>query len=676
MRSTAPGGRVHPAHPGDPKTIGPYRILGRLGTGGMGTVHAALDPRGTRVAVKAVHQAQAQDPEFRARFRREVALSARVQGPCLVPLLAADTEAERPWLAAEYVPGPTLDRHLAAHGPLTGGSLYAFAAGTARALSAIHRAGVVHRDVKPQNVILSPAGPRMLDFGIAHAADGTSVTRTGVMTGTPGWISPEHYRSGTTGPAGDLFAWGALVAHAATGRLPFGSGAPDVVAFRVMSGDPDLDGVPAALREVVGEALAKAPADRPTAERAAARCAALLAAEATQLLAAGAAPTLAADPIAAQWHLPAVDDPAWPSPPAPGRGRLLLAVTVGAAVLGGAVGGLLALPAASRDGGRTAAGPAAVATPGNAARTTGTPAAPVPSGSGSPAADAKGAVDGGPTLATWRQARAARTPAEHDAHPSIGTGAWLDENAHPVQEFALTFHQPRGEVYVTSGGPELDGGALREVARTVCLGLRHLGGGYPDLPYDTFVIVDTGRGGGPAVVWTDDFRTNTTCSASLTDRGTDRGTGGGGTGDADRAGAGRTGRAADWYPAAGGLAVAKIPSSDADEIRVADRTATAVIDEWNGGSGAAAGGRLGHGNLAVGFDPAGRVMYVWAVRPQWDRGTREDWALRAARRACADLTAESARSADWPYARYAVFAEDASGGGEFLRWGTAGSCGD
>ncbi|MEU1450206.1 protein kinase domain-containing protein, partial [Streptomyces mirabilis] len=171
--------RVHPARPGDPGRIGPYRVIGRLGSGGMGTVHAALDPGGRRVAVKVVHPAQAGDEEFRARFKREVEVSGRVTGPCLVPLLAADPGADVPWLATAYVPGLTLGEHIAAHGPLSGARLYALAVGTAAALAAVHAAGVVHRDVKPGNVILAPDGPRVLDFGIAHALDGTSVTRTG-----------------------------------------------------------------------------------------------------------------------------------------------------------------------------------------------------------------------------------------------------------------------------------------------------------------------------------------------------------------------------------------------------------------------------------------------------------------------------------------------------------------
>ncbi|MFF0001717.1 serine/threonine protein kinase [Streptomyces avermitilis] len=306
--------RVHPARPGDPGRIGPFRVIGRLGSGGMGTVHAALDPGGRRVAVKVVHPAQAGDEEFRARFKREVEVSRRVTGPCLVALLAADPGAAVPWLATPYVPGLTLGEHIAAHGPLSGARLYALAVGTAAALAAVHAAGVVHRDVKPGNVILAPDGPRVLDFGIAHVLDGTSVTRTGVMTGTAGWISPEGYRTGVVGPAGDVFAWGALVAYAATGRLPFGTGAPDAVAVRVMSGDPDIAGIPDDLLALVTPALAKTPQERPTAAALAGRCTVLLAAQTTQVLQPGAeAPTLVGDLVMAGWEgLPAAeDDPAW-----------------------------------------------------------------------------------------------------------------------------------------------------------------------------------------------------------------------------------------------------------------------------------------------------------------------------------------------------------------------------
>ncbi|MGW1537845.1 serine/threonine-protein kinase [Streptomyces aureus] len=280
----------------------------------MGTVHAALDADGRQLAVKVVHPAQAGDKEFRARFKREVDLSRRVTGPCLVPLLAADPAADVPWLATPYVPGLTLGEHLAAHGRLSGARLYALAAGTAAALTAVHAAGVVHRDVKPGNVILAPDGPRVLDFGIAHALDGTSVTRTGVMTGTAGWISPEGYRTGVAGPAGDVFAWGALIAYATTGRLPFGTGAPDAIAARVMSADPDLTGIPDDLLSLVTAALAKSPEERPTAAALAGQCTALLAAQTTQVLRPGAeARTLAGDLTAAGWEgWPAAeDDPAW-----------------------------------------------------------------------------------------------------------------------------------------------------------------------------------------------------------------------------------------------------------------------------------------------------------------------------------------------------------------------------
>ncbi|WP_198659360.1 serine/threonine-protein kinase [Nocardiopsis sp. FIRDI 009] len=253
--------------PADPTRIGPYRTLARLGAGGMGIVYAAMPTEpGTRpVAVKLIHTEYSADEEFRARFAREVDLLGRVGGACAVPLLAADTGADRPWLATPLVRGVTLGVHIRKSGPLDEPLLRGLAAGVAEALAQIHACGIAHRDLKPTNIILAPDGPRVLDFGVARAVDQTALTRTGTVAGSPGWISPDQYRGEPVSTGDDVFAWGALVAYAATGRPPFGTGNPAVVAHRVMSGEPDLAGFEGPLADLARRALAKRAADRPTA---------------------------------------------------------------------------------------------------------------------------------------------------------------------------------------------------------------------------------------------------------------------------------------------------------------------------------------------------------------------------------------------------------------------------
>ncbi|SNS08477.1 Serine/threonine protein kinase [Streptosporangium subroseum] len=250
---------------GDPREIGSYRIVGRLGAGGMGVVYAGVDAAGRRVAVKLVHEALSINLEFRRRFSREISVLGGVEGACVARVLSSDPGTERPWLATEYIAGPTLEEHLRTEEPLAGDALYGLAAGLAEALVAMHAAGVVHRDLKPSNVILSSEGPRLIDFGIAKVLDGTAMTHTGTLIGSPGWISPEEYGEGPSGTPADVYGWAMLVLFAVTGEAPYGTGRPEVLAYRVREEMPETGAVPEELRELVGRALAKDPAERPVA---------------------------------------------------------------------------------------------------------------------------------------------------------------------------------------------------------------------------------------------------------------------------------------------------------------------------------------------------------------------------------------------------------------------------
>ncbi|MFJ3882831.1 serine/threonine-protein kinase [Streptomyces sp. NPDC090077] len=256
---------MQPLEAGEPRTVGAYRLLGRLGAGGMGRVYLGRSAGGRTVAVKIVHPHFASDAEFRARFRREVEAARRVGGEWTAPVLDADPEAAVPWVATGYVAGPSLDRAVAGHGPLPEASVRAIGAGLARALVAVHGLGLVHRDVKPSNVMLPLDRPRLIDFGIARATDGTaSLTSTGVSIGSPGYMSPEQILGkGVTG-ASDVFSLGAVLAFAATGRPPFSGDNSATLLYKVVHEPPELDGIPAGeLRELIGSCLAKAAADRP-----------------------------------------------------------------------------------------------------------------------------------------------------------------------------------------------------------------------------------------------------------------------------------------------------------------------------------------------------------------------------------------------------------------------------
>ncbi|MEU8786301.1 serine/threonine-protein kinase [Streptomyces sp. NPDC048637] len=268
-RAERPGG-LRPLGAQDPPWIGDYRLLGRLGEGGMGRVFLARSDRGRTVAVKLVRTELAGEEEFRARFRREVRAAQQVGGEWTAPVLDADTEAETPWVATGYIAGPSLQRVVGGSGtPLPERSVRILAAGLARALGAIHAAGIIHRDLKPSNVLLTIDGPRVIDFGIARALEavtGNGVTRTGTSVGSPGFMSPEQVRGEPLTPACDVFCLGSVLAYAATGRQPFGTedSIAHVLMYRIAQEEPDLSALPDGLRELVSGCLAKDPGQRPT----------------------------------------------------------------------------------------------------------------------------------------------------------------------------------------------------------------------------------------------------------------------------------------------------------------------------------------------------------------------------------------------------------------------------
>jgi serine/threonine protein kinase len=249
---------------GDPQRIGPYRLVGRLGAGGMGMVFAARSAGGRAVAVKVIRGELAGDPEFRVRFSREVAAARSVSGLFTAPVVDADVDGPVPWLATAYVPGPSLSDAVREHGPLPAVSVLALAAGLAEGLAAIHAAGLIHRDLKPSNVLLADDGPRVIDFGISRAAEATALTHADLVIGSPGFMSPEQAEGRETGPPSDVFSFGAVLTFAATGAGPFGTGATAALVYRVVHGTPDLAQVPAEVRPLAGRCLAKDPSRRPT----------------------------------------------------------------------------------------------------------------------------------------------------------------------------------------------------------------------------------------------------------------------------------------------------------------------------------------------------------------------------------------------------------------------------
>jgi serine/threonine protein kinase len=250
--------------PGDPKRLGSYELLGRLGDGGQGIVFLGRADDGSEVAIKLLHRELTADEVARTRFLREIEFAKQVASFCTAQIIDADIEGEQPYLVSEYVPGPSVLQLVQTDGPISGGALDRLAIGTATALVAIHQAGVIHRDFKPGNVLIGPGGPRVIDFGIARVFGG-STTMTSRVIGTPAFMSPEQLRGAEFGKKADIFCWAATMVYAATGRPPFGNDSIPAVIQRVLNEEPDLGDLSEPLRGLVVDCLAKDPAARPEA---------------------------------------------------------------------------------------------------------------------------------------------------------------------------------------------------------------------------------------------------------------------------------------------------------------------------------------------------------------------------------------------------------------------------
>ena len=249
----------------DPRRIGPYWLEGRLGSGGMGRVYLGRSPGGRHVAIKVIRADLAENPDFRARFAREASAARKVSGIFTAPVVDADLDGPVPWLATSYIAGPSLADAVAERGSMPPALVLRLAAGLAEGLVAIHAAGVVHRDLKPANVLLAEDGPRLIDFGISRSIEGSTLTRTGMVVGSPGFMSPEQAEGRPVGPPSDIFSLGAVLTFSATGEGPFGEGSTVALLYRVVTGEPNTQGVPDEIRPLIEHCLAKDPTRRPTA---------------------------------------------------------------------------------------------------------------------------------------------------------------------------------------------------------------------------------------------------------------------------------------------------------------------------------------------------------------------------------------------------------------------------